>query len=110
VSYAQPSPAPNLRITRRQGSFVVGTHFGLDIEDAAQHIATATVLAAVAVPDPFFSFRLDGVLLGTTPQTVQGSARVGVIARHLLEIEVPASLTEKNSQLRNALVFQVIAN
>jgi hypothetical protein len=29
---------------------------------------------------------------------------------HRLEIEVPTSLTEKNSQLHNAIIFQVIPN
>jgi hypothetical protein len=110
VSYAQGAGAPNISITRRQGSFVVATRFGLSLQDAAQHITDATVLAAIAAPDPFFSFRLDGIQLGTTPQTVQGRAKVGLTGQHLLEIEVPAWLTEKNSQLHNAIVFQVIAN
>jgi hypothetical protein len=41
---------------------------------------------------------------------LQGQARIGTAHMHRLEIEVPTSLTEKNSQLHNAIIFQVIPN
>jgi hypothetical protein len=57
-----------------------------------------------------FGFRLDGIPLGTTPQIIQGNAKVGTTSQHLLEIDVPNSVTEKNSRLQNAILVQVIAN
>jgi len=68
------------------------------------------VMASLAVPESSFVLRLDGLKLGATPQVVQGQLRLGVMTQHRLEIEVPSSVTEKNSQLQNAIVFQVIAN
>jgi hypothetical protein len=41
---------------------------------------------------------------------LQGQAKTGTTVMHRLEIEVPTSLTEKNSQLNNAIIFQVIPN
>lgn len=110
VSATQNSPALNVKLTRRSAGFVVATPFGLGIQDSAQRVSNATVLAAIAAPDPFFTFRLDGFQLSPTPQMIQGRAKVGVTAPHLLEIEVPSSVTEQNSQLHNAIIFQVIAN
>lgn len=110
VSYNMAPAAPNVSLTRRPASFVVATRFGLSIQDPSQHIARATVLAAMAVPEAQFSFRLDGIQLGTTPQMVQRQAKVGLTTDHLLEIEVPISITEKNSHLQNAIFIQVIAN
>ena len=63
----------------------------------------------MAAPDVFI-FRVDGLQLGTIPQLIQAEAKPGVTGLHLLEIEVPSSLTEKNSQLQNSILFQVIAN
>lgn len=88
----------------------MSTRFGLTVQDASQHASTATVLAALALPEPIFTFRLDGLKLATTPQVIQGSTKLGATSQHRLEIEVPASVTEKNSQLRNGIIFQVIAN
>jgi len=102
--------SPNVNVQKLRGSFVVSTKFGLTIQQSSQQLSTATVMAALAVPEPAFILRLDGLTLGTTPQVVQGQARLGVMTQHRLEIEVPSSVTEKNSQLHNAILFQVIAN
>lgn len=110
VSYNTAQAAPNMRLIRRPAGFVVATRFGLNIQDSSEHIARATVLAALASPEPHFSLKVDGVRLGTTPQMIQGQARVGFTTEHLLEIEVPSSVTEKNSHLQNAILIQVIAN
>jgi hypothetical protein len=82
----------------------------MSIQDPSAHVTSATVMAALAVPEPRFSFRLDGVSLGTTPQIIRGQQQVGVTSQHLLEIEVPNSVTEKDSRLQNAILLQVIAN
>jgi hypothetical protein len=82
----------------------------MSIQAGSQSAATTSVLAALTVPDPAYTFRLDGVTLQTVPQLVQGQARMGATVMHRLEIEVPTSLTEKNSQLNNAIIFQVIPN
>jgi len=110
VSHAGGTQSANVQVQKLPGRFVVSTRFGLSIQSGSQHAASATVLAALAVPDPAYTFRLDGITLATVPQLVQGQARIGPTITHRLEIEVSTSLTEKNSQLHNAIIFQVIPN
>jgi hypothetical protein len=110
VSNAGGAQNPNVRVQKLPGHFVVSTKFGLSIQDGSQHTTTATVLAALAIPDPSFTFRLDGLTLQPAPQLLQNQARVGPTFIHRLEIDVPASVTEKNSQLHNAIIFQIIPN
>jgi hypothetical protein len=90
--------------------FIVTTRFGLSIQDPTLHFASASVLASLAVPAFGHILWLDGVRLGTIPQVIQGQIRIGPTSSHRLEIEVPTSLTEKNAQLHNAIIFQVIPN
>jgi hypothetical protein len=110
VSNAAGTRNPTVQMQRLPGHFIVSTKFGLSIQDGSQHAATVTVLAALALPDPSFTFRLDGLTLQPAPQLLQNQARVGPTFIHRLEIDVPASLTEKNSQLHNAIIFQIIPN
>jgi hypothetical protein len=110
VSHAGGSQNPNVQVQKLPGHFVVATKFGLNIQDGTQRSSTATVLAALAAPDPSFTFRLDGITLQPAPQLLQGQARVGPTLIHRLEIDVPASVTEKNSQVHNAIIFQIIPN
>jgi hypothetical protein len=110
ASFAGGAFTPNVSVQKLSGRFVVSTRFAMTLQDASQRVSTATVTAALALPEPLFTLRLDGVKLGPVPQMIQGQARVGATSSHRLEIEVPSSVTEKNSQLQNAIVFQVIAN
>ena len=110
VSNAGGAQTANVQVQKLPGRFVVSTRFGMSIQDGSQHATSATVLAALAVPDSAYTFRLDGVTLETVPQLIQGQTRVGPTFMHRLEIDVPTSLTEKNSQLHNAILFQVIPN
>jgi len=110
VSYGGGAFSPNVNVQKLQGRFVVSTKFSLSIQQSSQQLSTAMVMASLAVPESSFVLRLDGLKLGTVPQMIQGQARVGTITIHRLEIEVPSSVTEKNSQLQNAITFQVIAN
>ena len=110
VSNAGGAQTANVQVQKLPGRFIVSTRFGMSIQDGSQHATSATVLAALAVPDSAYTFRLDGITLETVPQLVQGQARVGPTFMHRLEIDVPTSLTEKNSQLHNAILFQVIPN
>lgn len=110
VSHTGGAQAANVQVQKLPGRFVVSTRFGLSIQAGSQTATTATVLAALTVPDPAFTFRLDGMTLQTVPQLLPGQARMGTTVMHRLEIEVPTSLTEKNSQLHNAIIFQVIPN
>ena len=110
VSYNTGSRMANVQTRSMQGRFVVSTKFGLQIQDSSRQFSSATVLAAVAFPSPAYTVRLDGLKLETIPQLIQGQARIGLILQHRLEIEVPTSLTEKNSEIQNAIVFQVIPN
>ena len=110
VSLAGGAQTANVQMQKLPGRFVVSTRFGMRIQAGSQTSTTAAVLAALTVPDPAYTFRLDGITLQTVPQLLQGQARTGTIVMHRLEIEVPTSLTEKNSQLNNAIIFQVIPN
>jgi hypothetical protein len=110
VSNASGAQTANVQVQKFPGRFVVSTRFGVSIQDGSQHSTTATVLAALAAPDSAYTFRLDGITLGTVPQLLQGQARIGPTFIHRLEIEVPTSLTERNSQLNNAIIFQIIPN
>jgi len=110
VSNASGAQTANVQVHKFPGRFVVSTKFGLSIQDGSQHATTATVLAALAAPDSAYTFRLDGITLQTAPQLLQGQARIGPTFMHRLEIDVPTSLTEKNSQLNNAIIFQIIPN
>jgi hypothetical protein len=109
VSYQNGASALNVGVQKLSTSFVVSTKFGMTVQDSTGSVGTATVLAALAAPD-IFIFRVDGLQLGTVPQLIQAQAKPGVTGLHLLQIEVPTSLTEKNSQLQNSILFQVIAN
>ncbi len=110
VSNAGGARNPNVQLQKLPGRFIVSTKFGLSIQDGSQHAGTATVLAGLALPDPSFTYRLDGLTLQPAPQLLQNQARVGPTFIHRLEIDVPASVTEKNSQLHNAIIFQIIPN
>lgn len=110
VSAAGGARPDNVRIQRFPGHFTVSTRFGMTVNGGSPQVASASVMAAIALPDPVFTFRLDGITLGPVPQVIQPQVRLGVTTQHLLEIEVPTSVTEKNSQLHNSIIFQVIAN
>jgi hypothetical protein len=110
VSYGINPRVPNVQVRHLRDRFIVVTKFGLSIQDPTLHFASASVLASLALPDSSHVLWLDGVRLGTVPQVVQGQVRIGPTSSHRLEIEVPTSLTEKNAQLQNAIIFQVIPN
>jgi hypothetical protein len=110
VSQAGGAQTANVQVQKLPGRFVVSTRFGVAIQNGSQNAATATVLAALAVPDAAYTFRLDGITLGPAPQLIQGQAHIGPTLLHRLEIDVPTSLTEKNSQVNNAILFQIIPN
>ena len=110
VSYNMASAGPNVRVIRRASGFAVATRFGLTLQDPSAHVASATVMASLAVPEAHFSFRLDGIPLEMTPQIIWSQEKVGVTSQHLLEIDVPNSVTESDSHLQNAILIQVIAN
>jgi len=110
VSHAGGAQNASVQVQKLPGRFVVATRFGMSIQPGSQTATTAAVLAALSAPDPAYTFRLDGITLQTVPQLLQGQARTGTTVMHRLEIEVPTSLTEKNSQLHNAIIFQVIPN
>jgi hypothetical protein len=110
ASYGGGAFASNVSIRKSHDRFTVSTNFGLTVQTNSSATATATVMAGLAAPERGFVLRLDGVTLGTTPQIMQGQIKLGVPTEHRLEIEVPNTLTEKDSQLHNAILFQVIAN
>jgi len=110
VSYGAGSRVSNVEVNKRTDRFVVATRFGLVIQDSTGRSSSAAVLAYLAYPENVYTFWIDGVKLATTPQMVQAQARLGVTQSHRLQIEVPATLSEKNSQLQNAVIFQVVPN
>ena len=101
---------PNVQVRQLPDRLVVSTKIGLTIQDSGQRFSSATVLACLAFPDAARVLSLDGIRLNTVPQIVQGKAALGRLLAHRLEIEVPASLTEKNAELHNAIIFQVVPN
>ncbi len=110
VSYGAGARVANVQVSRQTDRFVVTSKFGLSIQDPSRHFSSASVMASLAYPDSIYTLWLDGVKLTITPQLIQGQARLGTVLQHRLQIEVPVSSTEKNSQLHNAVVFQVIPN
>ena len=111
VSYGAGARGGSVQVDRRGGQhFVVRAKFGLRIQDKSLRFSSATLLASIAYPDPVFNLWVDGVKMATTPQIIQPQARLGSVVAHRLEIEVPVSATEKNAQLRNAILFQVVPN
>src|SRR6478609_10328384 len=57
VSHAGGAQTANVQVQKLPGRFVVSTRFGVAIQDGSQHAATASVLAALAVPDAAYTFR-----------------------------------------------------
>ena len=110
VSYGTGARVSNVRVSRLADRFVVSTRFGLSIQDGSRRFSSAAVLASIAHPESVHTIWVDNVKLATTPQIIQGQARLGPTLEHRLWIEVPASSTEKDSQLHNAVFFQVIPN
>jgi hypothetical protein len=110
VSYGAGSRVANVEVSKRVDRFVVATKFGLVIQDPTGRSSSAAVLVSLACPDNIYTFWIDGVKLAATPKTIQRQARLGITQSHRLQIEVPSDLSEKNSQLQNAVLFQVIPN
>jgi hypothetical protein len=110
AAYGAGSHLPNVEVRTLRDRMVVSTRFGLAVRDPSGHFASASVLASLAYSDSSRVLRLDGVRLSTVPQLIQAQARLGVTSSHRLEIEVPTLLTEKDAQMRNAILFQVIPN
>jgi hypothetical protein len=110
VSYGAGPRVANVEFNKRPDRFVVATKLGLVIQDATGRSSSAAVLVSLAYPESMYTFWIDGVKLATTPQSVQAHAQLGITQSHSLQIEVPATLSEKNSQLQNAVVFQVVPN
>lgn len=74
-------------VTRR----TFGVRIGPESREAR---GTATLRAYLETPDPHATIRIDGVLLGTTPQVIQRNAPIGIAVMHRLEIEVPVTAPE----------------
>lgn len=110
VSYGTGARVANVTVNRQTDRFVVATKFGLTIQDSSGRFSSAAVLVSLANPESVYGFRVDGVKLATTPQLLQGRARIGPTLAHRLEIEVPVAASEKDSQFHNAIVLQVIPN
>lgn len=110
VSYGALPRSSNVQVQTSGKRLLVTTRFGMNVQDSSLHVATATMLASLVSPDAAHILRLDGITLTVVPQVIQGRVQLGKISQHRLEIEVPTSLTEKDAELHNSIVFQVIAN
>ena len=110
VSYSVGARSPHTQVRRLADRLVVTTEFGLSITDNSLHTASAMLLAATAFPDNVYTVSVDGVRLEATPQMVQASVPLGRTSVHRLQIEIPNTVTEKDSQFHNSIVFQVIPN
>jgi hypothetical protein len=110
VSYGVGAKSPTTKVRRLPDRLVVTSEFGLNISDNSLHAASAMLLAATAYPENVYTVSVDGVRLQTTPQMVQANAPLGRTSLHRLQIEIPNTVTEKDSQFHNSIVFQVIPN
>lgn len=110
VSYAARPKNPNVQVRNFSDRFVVSTIFGLSVQAPGGHFGSATLSATLAFPDRCHVLRLDGVKLTTGPQVVQAGIPVNKTSSHRLEIEIPTSLTEKDSAVSNSIIFQVVPN
>lgn len=110
VSYAGHPRSSNVQVRTSTDRFVVSANLGLSVQDSSRRFSTASLLVALAYPEPAHVLWLDGVRLTTALQMVQGRVPVGKTSAHRLEIEVPTSLTEKDAAVHNSIIFQVIPN
>lgn len=110
VAYSNRGRVANVQVRALTDRMVVSTRLGLTVQDPSRQFARATLLASLAYPDSANVLWLDGVRLGTTPQVIQAQVPVGKTSAHRLEIEVPTSLTEKNAELKNSIIVQVVPN
>lgn len=112
VAYGAVSRTPNVQIRTLKDRMIVTTRFGLALQNTGTggSFATATVLASLAFPDSARTMRIEGVKMGPVPQIIQPRARLGATSACRFEIEVPVTLTEKDAQMRNSILFQVIPN
>jgi hypothetical protein len=112
VAYGVVSRTPNVQIRTLKDRMIVTTRFGLALQNtgAGGPFTTATVLASLAFPDPARVLRIEGVKMGSVPQVIQPRARIGATSACRFEIEVPVTLTEKDAQMRNSILFQVVPN
>ena len=110
VSYSVGAKSPHTQVRRLADRLVVTTDFELNIADNSLHAASAMLLAATAFPENVYVVSVDGVRLQATPQMVQANVPLGRASLHRLQIEIPNTITEKDSQFHNSIVFQVIPN
>ena len=110
VSYGIGAKSPHTKVRRLADRLVVTTEFGLNIADNSLHATSAMLLAATAFPENVYVVLVDRVRLQATPQIVQANLPLGRTSVHRLQIEIPNTVTEKDSQFHNSIVFQVIPN
>ncbi len=55
---------------------------------------TARLRAYLENPDARFTIRINGIVLGATPRTIQSNAPIGIPFTHRIEIEVPIAAAE----------------
>jgi hypothetical protein len=107
-SSSASSRNPNVATKRLRNSFVVSTQFGIEVRSTSVSAGAATLLALLQASQARYSVRIDGVLLGSASLPVAVHLRSGVTSRHLLEIEIPAGLAERDSRLTNVVQFSVV--
>ena len=97
-------------VERRQHSMVVRALFGLKLENAGAQQGTATLSAFLFHLDPRCDIFLDGLKLGVSPRLIEGRAAYGVASPHRLEIEIPSSVPESQSQIVDNVGFLAVPN
>jgi hypothetical protein len=69
--------------------------FGIRVDAAgASEGTTATLRAYLESHDGRTKIRVDGMELGTVPRVVDAQSPIGIVTRHMIEIEVPADVAE----------------
>ena len=109
VSYRGGAATDGVTITRRKGSFVVSTVFGLRV-GSASGTGTAKLVGMVTEVNANNRVSVDGVRLTVVPQVIQMALPCGAVTTHRLEIEVPTDAPAIAAQVAQSIAFQVVAN
>ena len=71
---------------------VTTKRFGIRIGRPSREArGTATLRAFLETPDPRATIRIDGILIGAAPVTIDRHAPIGVTASHTITIEIPVT-------------------
>ena len=99
-----------MSIQRLGSGFVVAAALGVKVGKSDLGGGTATLKAWLESPVDPYRISFDNVPLSLDPVCVDAQARLGVVTRHQLKINVPANTSEQQSSLQTEIAVLVIRN